>query len=84
MPTVLENDNFLKENYEYFKTILPEIIGQYAGKFALIRNKKIINYYDTARDAYTSGKLMFQDEKFSVQEVINKVIDLGYYSHAVY
>jgi hypothetical protein len=34
-------------------------------------------------DAYTVGKKEFGLGGFSIQEVVNKVLDLGYFSHAL-
>ena len=54
------------------------------GKFALMRDGQIIEFFDTARDAYVAGqKLYKQDQLFSVQEVIETPADLGFFSHAL-
>jgi len=71
-------------NYEFFKTQLATISKQYWGKYALLRDRVIIAFFDTIQDAQTSGRTMYQDGLFSVQKVTDQVDDLGYFSHAVY
>jgi hypothetical protein len=49
-----------------------------------MRDGQIIEFFDTARDAYIAGiKLFDKDRLFSVQEVIETPIDLGFFSHAL-
>ena len=73
----------VKRNYEAFVNVLPTIIAAHQGKFALIRDTKIIEYFDTAADAYRAGLQLFREEPFSIQEVTETAIDLGFFSHAV-
>jgi hypothetical protein len=71
-------------NFEFFQKKLPEILEHHRGKYALIRNREIVGYYDTAVDAQLSGSQLFKDEVFSIQQVTDKSVDLGFYSHAVH
>ncbi|OGO17251.1 MAG: hypothetical protein A2Z14_08600 [Chloroflexi bacterium RBG_16_48_8] len=80
------NEELLREievNYAMFHEKLPDLIPDRRGKFALIRHGEIIEFYDTARDAFLTGQKLFDDDLFSVQEVIEFPIDLGFFSHAV-
>jgi hypothetical protein len=48
-----------------------------------MRDGQIIEFFDTARDAYVTGQQLFkEDQLFSVQEVIETPVDLGFFSHA--
>jgi hypothetical protein len=48
-----------------------------------MRDEQIIEFFDTARDAYVAGQRFFnQDRLFSVQEVTETPVDLGFFSHA--
>jgi hypothetical protein len=70
-------------NLEFFKKELPELLETYRGKYALIRHREIIGFYDTVTDAQTTGARFFEDGLFSVQQVSDTPINLGFYSHAV-
>lgn len=73
----------IDRNYEAFKARLPELLLSHPGKFALMQHEEIIDFFDTARDAHVAGRALFKDGLFSVQEVIEAPVDLGYFSHAV-
>jgi hypothetical protein len=71
-------------NYRAFAEKLPGLLASHQGKFALMRNGEIVEFFDTARDAYVAGQKLFEaDQLFSVQEVIETPVDLGFFSHAV-
>lgn len=71
------------QNFEAFKAILPEILDAHRGKFALMRDQKILDYFDTARDAFLAARGQSADNRFSIQEVTDEQLDLGYFSHAL-
>lgn len=73
----------IDRNFAEFQKMLPEL-SEHADKFALMRHGKIINFYDTLHDAYSTGQAMFEDGEFSVQKVTNQPVDLGFLSHAVH
>jgi hypothetical protein len=66
-------------NYQVFRAHLPQLLPTHRGKFALIREGTIVEFFDTARDAYVAGRHVFAaDQLFSLQEVVDKVsINLG-------
>ena len=73
----------IERNYGAFEEQLPALVATQRGKFALMRDGQIIEFFDTARDAYVTGKQLFeQDKLFSVQEVTETPVDLGFFSHA--
>ena len=71
-------------NYEAFKKLLPELLQSHAGKFALMRDGSIVNYFDTLADAAMAGVTQFGAGSFSVQEITSKEINLGFYSYALH
>ena len=80
------NEEIRKEielNFEEFLKELPNLLKTHRGKFALMRDKKIIEFFDTAPDAFQTGQTLYPDGLFSVQEVVNSPVDLGFFSHAV-
>ncbi|MGH2569421.1 MAG: hypothetical protein ACRDGA_13870, partial [Bacteroidota bacterium] len=83
---VFMDDNLLKEiedNYKAFEKKLPDLLQAHGGKFALMRHGEITDFFDTARDAFTTGQRIYEDGLFSVQEVVEVPIDLGFFSRAV-
>ena len=74
----------VKKNYDAFVAQLPDLIKTHPGRFALMREGAIIEFFDTPRDAYAAGSKMYTDEKrFSIQQVVEAPVDLGFFSHAV-
>ena len=73
------------DNFAVFKKLLEQgkIPDEKYGKFALMKDREITGYYTTSEDAYQAGILSYKDGLFSIQEVTQELIDLGYYSHAV-
>ena len=79
----MRNTTQVERNYEAFLAQLPKLLPSYGGKFALMRDGEIVDFFDTAMDAYTVGKREFGLGGFSIQEIVDRVIDLGYFSHAL-
>jgi hypothetical protein len=73
----------IDNNLKFFLGELPKIPQAQRGKFAILRNREIVGFYDTAMDAFRAASTAFPDGIFSIQQVIDTAIDLGYYSHAV-
>lgn len=71
------------QNFEAFEKLLPELIKTHLGKHALMRDAEVVEVFDSVRDAMIYGQKEYPDDLFSIQQVIDKVIDLGYFSHAM-
>jgi hypothetical protein len=69
-------------NYQAFVRKLPELLSTHRGKFALMHDAKIVDFYDSAGDAYKAGVEQYGEGAFSVQEVTDLRADLGFFSHA--
>jgi hypothetical protein len=73
----------IERNYRVFQEQLSSLAASQRGKFALMRDGQIIEFFDTARDAYVAGQRLFERDKlFSVQEVTETPVDLRFFSHA--
>ena len=81
MPTRQE---IVDRNFEAFQKQLPELLKTQRGKYALLRDQKVVEFFDSVRDALIYGRDNYSDEAFSVQKVTDAPEDLGYFSHAVY
>ncbi len=73
----------VENNFIFFQDELKNLLPENYGKFALIKNQKIADFFETREDASKAGRIAYQDKIFSIQEVTEEVIDLGYYSHAI-
>lgn len=73
----------VETNYAAFQTLLPSLLREHRGKHALMRDGEIVEFFDTARDAYVAGRKLFDDNLFSIQQVTDTPVDLGFFSHAV-
>lgn len=73
----------VEQNYDYFQRNLSGFLKERLGEYALIRSRKIIGFYAGAGEAYRAGLEQFPDEIFSIQEVTEQPVDLGFMSVAV-
>lgn len=79
----MSQEEQVKLNYEAFKKLLPELLKQEANKYALMRDGKLIAVYETMPDAITTAETMFSDGRWSIQNITDRPINLGYRSRAV-
>jgi len=71
-------------NYEAFRKILPTLPPEHLGKFALMKDGAVVDIFDVAMGAYIAGKERFGLGNFSMQKIIDRPVDLGYFSHAMH
>ena len=72
------------KNFEFFKSKLQKLKIDHANKFALIHHQEIIAYYNDEMDAIDTGIREYDYGNFSVQQVAEKPIDLGYQSNVIF
>ena len=84
MATAEQIQEQIDRNYTAFTALLPDLMKTNAGKWALLRDATLEGVFDTARDARLAGEKLYADGLFSVQQVRNRAVDLGWFSHAVY
>jgi hypothetical protein len=70
-------------NFEEFEALLPSIIGEHRDKFALMKDRKVLGYYSSAEDAATAASAFIPDEIYSIQQVTDAPIDLGFFNYAL-
>ena len=68
-------------NYDAFTRVLGTILSDHRDKLALMRDGGIVGYFDTPRQALEAAYERFADGVFSIQEVTDEPIDLGFWSH---
>lgn len=81
MITLEERTVEIDKNFRAFKKLLPTIISSYSGKYALLRDTKIIKYFDSASNAIAYAEENYEDGRYSIQQVTDNVANLGYFSH---
>lgn len=82
MSNLSKQEKQVQDNFITFKKMRPELPKEVFGKFALLRDGEIVEYFDSAGDALKYGKLKFEsDGLFSIQEVTYRIVDFGHYSH---
>ena len=70
------------QNYDAFVRALGAIMPGHRDQYALMRDGDIVAYFDKPGDAYREGVSRYADAVFSIQEVTDQPIDLGFWSHA--
>jgi hypothetical protein len=78
-----ESPSEVRRNYEAFVQKLPELLPLHRGKFALMHGAEVVEFFDTAADAFRAGRKLYAEGRFSIQEVTDAVADLGFLSHAL-
>ena len=74
----------VERNFEAFQRLLPDLLSLHAGKFAVLHDETVIDFFDSLSDAVKFGHARFGDANFSVQEVTSQNINLGFYSYALH
>ena len=73
----------IDRNLERFLQILPSLMADHEGEYALLRHAVVVGYYPSAIDAQIAGNQRFEDRMFSIQQVATAAAELGRYTHAV-
>jgi hypothetical protein len=68
-------------NYDRFVRILGGLLPQHRDQLALMHDGEVVGFYDTPRAALEAASEKFPDGIFSIQEVTDEPIDLGFWSH---
>ena len=71
-------------NYDAFVRLLGGILEAHRDQLALMRDGKIVGFFDSPKAALQAATSMFPDEIFSLQEVTDEAIDLGFWSHVAH
>ncbi len=68
-------------NYDAFMRMLSDLIADHRDQLALMRDGNVVGYFNTPREALRAASESFPDGIFSIQEVTDEPIDLGFWSH---
>ena len=82
MPDSEAIEREVERNYAAFMERIAGLLRDHReGQYALMRHQDVVEFFDSAGDAVKFGNAVYEDRLFSVQEVIGKPFDLGYFSH---
>ena len=76
-------ENEVDRNFEAFLAELPSLLPTRAGQYALLRTRRAAGFYGDIASALAAGRSLFPDGLYSVQEVTDRPVDLGFFSHAI-
>jgi hypothetical protein len=65
-------------NYEAFTAKHAQLLANFRGKFALLRDGEIVELFTTLRDAHLAAKRRYDDDLYSIQEITDAPVDLTY------
>lgn len=68
-------------NYDVFMRRLSEFLPKHRDEWALMRDGEVIAFFVKPGEAIDAARARYPDEIFSLQEVTDEPIDLGFYSH---
>jgi hypothetical protein len=69
------------QNYDAFARLLGQLLPEHRDHLALMRDGEVVGFYGTPREALQAAAERFSDGIFSIQEVTDEPIDLGFWSH---
>ncbi len=70
-------------NFDAFQRVVHRYLPDNQGQWALMRHGEVASLHPTAGAAEDVGMQRYDDDLFSVQEITNEVVDLGFFSHVV-
>jgi len=71
-------DEEVDRNYEAFKKLLGSLLPDHRDQLAVMRDEQIAGFFDTPREALEFAYARFPDEIFSIQDVTEEPLFLGY------
>lgn len=77
-----ELDNEIDRNLFAFLPRIPQLIANHEGEFALLRHQELVSLHKRLRDALDEACNRFSDGIFSIQQVTDKPVELGFFSYA--
>ena len=67
-------------NYDFFQRHMAEYIPEQFGRYALLRHREVLGFFDNAAEAEARGE-QFADGLYSIQRVDPEPVNLGLYSN---
>jgi hypothetical protein len=75
-------DAEVERNLFAFLPRIPALMKTHAGEYALLRKQEVVSLHARLSEALSEGEAKFADGLFSIQQVTDKPVELGFYSYA--
>lgn len=73
----------IEDNFDFFNRNLKKYLPNHKNQYALLKDKKLIAFYDSIADAYYAGYKKYGNQPFSLQHVTEEPAHLGLWSDAI-
>lgn len=80
----VDAENEVRENYKYFKKMRTKWLDDHKSDYALIQQQKLVDFFESEKDAIHTGIREYGLGNFSVQSVENRPFDLGHQSNVLF
>ncbi|WP_260581645.1 hypothetical protein [Sphingopyxis sp. PET50] len=70
-------------NYDWFQRNLGVLRIEHDGEYAVLRDQTVLGFFGSPGEAFRSALAKFPDRIFSIQQVIDEPLDLGFLSLAI-
>ena len=78
-----EFEQEVDHNFDVFLAALGPLMISHPGQFVLLKSGQIEDFFPTQDAALKAGRARHPDRIFSIQEVTDRPVDLGFFSHAI-
>jgi hypothetical protein len=72
----------IDRNLIAFQSVMTRYLDNHRGDFAVIRDQGVVGICRTFKEAISQAHSRFDDGLFSIQEITDQPVDLGFFSHA--
>lgn len=77
-----EIDIEIDRNLFAFLPRIPKLMKEHEGEYAVLRHQEVVSLHKRLNDALDEACLKFSDGLYSIQQVTDKPIELGFFSYA--
>jgi len=67
-------------NYDVFVRMLGDLLPEHRDQLALMKDGKIVGLFEKPKDALLAAHELFGDDVFSIQEITDEPLDLGFWT----
>lgn len=75
-------DAEIERNLFAFLTMIPSLLQEHEGEYAVLKNKQIIGLFSKLSEALKVADEAIPDGLYSIQRVTDRPVELGFYAHA--
>lgn len=77
----MDRSKMLTSNLAALQKLLPSLVDE-AGKYALMRDGKLVQSFDSAADAHLFAREKFKDNDYSLHRINAATVIFGHFSFA--